>query len=190
VLGTQLIVSNGGAAFGVNNTVGPGPNNMATVTGINSLWSTTGTLTIGTNATANSLEIDGGTVAAISSVIIGYDGTNNLIHLTGGALFATNSLGTARLVVSPRGGSGSLINDGGSVTMDKLIVTNGLNSIVTFNAGLINSRATFVTNAQQFVVGDGANAAIYHLLGVAVHTFFQRRFPGSQRLLCDRLRHS
>ncbi len=170
--GNQLIVTNGGAVLCGDGYVGSGAagsNNLVTVTGSNSLWRMTGTLYVGASANSNRLEIAGGSVRA-GSAVIGLDGTNSLIRVSGGALFVTNAPGTAPLIVSQSGGPASLIVNGGSVTVDKLIVTNGANSIFTFNAGTINSKSAFVTNAQQFVVGNGASTATYHLLG-GTHSF-------------------
>ncbi|HXI84802.1 MAG TPA: hypothetical protein VNL17_12020 [Verrucomicrobiae bacterium] len=169
----QLVVTNGGVvsddgigAVGYNATAS---NNTVIVTGSNSAWRNTTTLYIGNAGNSNRLEIASGSVVA-RNAFIGAVGTNNVVRVTGGGLFVTNALGNAALVVSSAGGLGSLIINGGSVTVDKLIATNGANSIVTLNAGSLNGRAAFVTNAQQFVVGDGASTATYHLLG-GTHSF-------------------
>jgi hypothetical protein len=49
-------------------------------------------------------------------------------------------------------------------------LTNGANSVFTFSAGTLASGGTFVTNNQVFVVGDGTDAATFHLNG-GVHSF-------------------
>jgi len=89
-------------------------------------------------------------------------GTNNLIRVTSGSLFATNALGTAALVVSAAGGPGSLIVNGGSVTVDKLIATNASTASSRSMPARSTARRAFVTNAQQFVVGDGVSV---HAIG-------------------------
>src|SRR5439155_19132623 len=65
---------------------------------------------------------------------------------------------------------GTLTFDGGSVTVDRLLLTNGIGSVIVFSSGTLHAKGTAVTNSQQFVVGDGASAATFHLLG-GVHSF-------------------
>lgn len=179
--GNQVLVTNGAtvAVIGLGTgTVGAGhaaDSNVVTVAGGNSLWRMSALVVGNLGSNSNRVEITGGTVAAgksapLSGATIGVDGTNNVIHVNGGALVVTNSLGTAPLVVGQSGGPSTLLLDAGTVTVDRLIATNGLNSIITLDAGTMNSRAAFVTNAQPFVIGDGANTATYHLLG-GTHSF-------------------
>ena len=96
--------------------------------------------------------------------------SNNVIQVNSGSLIVTNAAGNGALVVSRVGGKGSLFLNGGSVTVDSLIATNGLNGVVTINGGTLQSSATVVTNTQQFIVGNGTNTATYHLLG-GIHSF-------------------
>jgi uncharacterized protein (AIM24 family) len=92
------------------------------------------------------------------------------VVIAGGSLVVTNEDGNATLFVSQAGGPDSLVLDGGTVTVDYLYLPNGSNSIVTFNAGALNSGGTIVTTPQNFTVGDGTDAAVFHLLG-GEHTF-------------------
>ena len=121
--------------------------------------SSPGTLTIAGGATSVSSNV----VAGVISNAIG------TIQISGGSLNVTNQSGTARLVVG-QGAQGALAQNGGVLTVDQLLVTNGNSSVVSFSSGLINTKATTVSNAQMFVVGDGVSAATYHLLG-GVHSF-------------------
>jgi hypothetical protein len=50
------------------------------------------------------------------------------------------------------------------------VLTNGANSVFTFRGGTLSSGGTFVTNNQVFVVGDGTDAATFHLNG-GIHSF-------------------
>lgn len=75
----------------------------------------------------------------------------------------------ARLVVG-QNGRGVYSQSGGTVTVDQLVVTNGADSVFTLSGGALNSGGTFVTNAQEFVVGDGSSVATFGLLG-GVHAF-------------------
>ena len=65
---------------------------------------------------------------------------------------------------------GTLTLDGGTAAVNQLVVTNGANGMVAFGSGELESAGTFVTNGQQFVVGNGALEANFHLLG-GVHSF-------------------
>jgi hypothetical protein len=143
-----------------------------------------------------------------------------VVQVTDGSLAVTNASGTASLVVGgpahpvlpsticdstnccnstncscvllvPAGaGTGVLNQNGGTVTVDRLLLTNGANSVYNFSAGTLQTKATtvvnlqtfvvcgfysfvsstIVTNPQTFVVGDGIQPATFHLLG-GVHSF-------------------
>jgi T5SS/PEP-CTERM-associated repeat protein len=186
--GNALTISNGGAVVNSFGIVGAfsgfsnsSRNNSVRVVE-NGQWRNNLWLIIGDNGNSNVLSIAGGSVLA-SNAFIGYSApsfgiasnnvgiaSNNVIRVDSGSLFVTNALGDGALVVSQSGGKGSLILNGGSVAVDSLIATNDLNSVVTINGGMLNTKATFVTNAQQFVVGDGAAVGTFHLLG-GVHNF-------------------
>jgi hypothetical protein len=158
--------SSGNAFVGFS---GGASNNNVRVTD-NGRWVCHSTLYVGFSDSSNTLTIAGGSVVA-TNVIISQDiGSNYVVELSSGSLFVTNTLGNATLVVSRIGGKASLILNGGSVTADRIIATNGTNSVVTFNGGALNTKATTVSNAQQFIVGNGAASANFHLLG-GVHSF-------------------
>jgi hypothetical protein len=67
-------------------------------------------------------------------------------------------------------GPAILLLNSGSITVDSLVVTNGANSIIHFNGGLLTSSGTAVTNGQVFAVGNAVTAATYELDG-GVHSF-------------------
>jgi hypothetical protein len=90
----------------------------------------------------------------------------NSVIISGGGLYVTNALGNAVLTCAGKVG----LDSGGTLTTDRLILTAGATSVFTFNSGRLNSGGTFVTNAQEFVVGDGAAVGTFHLLG-GVHSF-------------------
>jgi hypothetical protein len=91
-----------------------------------------------------------------------------IIQLAGGTLYVTNQTGTAQLVVGVAG-EGTFIQSGGIATVNQLLVTNA-SSALDLNSGTFNTSSTTVSNSQTFFVGDGADAATYHLLG-GVHSF-------------------
>ena len=177
--GNSLVISDSGAVLnsapfgGIVGFWDSSSNNSVLVTG-SGQWQNSSPIYIGYGGRSNVVTIAGGSVLA-SSAFIGYTdpsygiASNNAIRVESGSLFVTNTAGNGALVVS-RGGKGELILNGGSVTVNSIVATNGSNSVVTFNGGTLNSGGTAVTNSQQFVVGNGTNSATFHLLG-GVHSF-------------------
>jgi T5SS/PEP-CTERM-associated repeat protein len=163
--GNQLIVTNGATAVATLGCyMGGAPsafNNVATVTGNDSLWRTPYLIVGQAGSSSNRVEITGGGVTSAGSLTIGVTGTGNIVHVNSGTLFVTNNVATAPLTVN-----NNLILDAGTVTVDKLIVTNPA-GLVALNGGVMNSRSAFVTNEQQFVINNGGH---YHLFG-GVHNF-------------------
>jgi fibronectin-binding autotransporter adhesin len=172
--GNQLIITNGGVVYDRNANVGynepAAGGNTVLVSGGGATWQNQGTLEVGNGNRGNLLGIGiGGTVFA-NDVEIGvmefHSGLTNQIAIKGGALFVTNATGSATL------GSnfGNLLLNGGTVTVDVL----NARGMVTFNAGVLNTKSTFVDNSSPFVVGDGTNNAILNLVtgGGGAHTFF------------------
>ena len=116
----------------------------------------------------------GGNLAVVgSNMVVGANaGAEGVVAVdSSGNLVVTNASGTAQLVVG-NGGIGNFLLNGGSVTVNQLVATNGPNSVFTFDAGALNSGGTFVTNGQGFVVGDGFDVATFQLINSGVHSFF------------------
>jgi T5SS/PEP-CTERM-associated repeat protein len=121
-------------------------------------------------SSCGTLTFAGSTTATVSNIVAGaYSNSTGVIQLTGGSLGVTNQSGTGNLVIGQLG-QGILTQNGGSLTVDQLLVINGTNSQFNFNAGSLASKSTTVSNTQTFVVGDGFNAATFRLLG-GIHTF-------------------
>jgi len=140
----------------------------------NAVWVNHQTLYVAYYGQENVLTIAGGSVIA-SNLFICFStaasfASNNAIHVNSGSLIVTNALLEGLLNVSHFGGEGELTIDGGSVTVDGLIATNGTNSVLIFNSGTLDSKGTLIDNNQEFLVGDGTNAALYHLSG-GTHIF-------------------
>ena len=185
--GNTLVISNGskvyigakGGALGVRTEIGGlGANasgNSVLVTGAGSSLASHLDLAVGVSGTNNSLTIANSGLVVMGNVYVGWfaGATNSRINVSGGFLFATNRFTFGTNQPSPpvfdiRRGALNL-NDG-TVTADKLLLTNGSASVIAFNGGLLNSKGTAVTNTQQFVVGNGVASANFHLLG-GVHSF-------------------
>jgi T5SS/PEP-CTERM-associated repeat protein len=178
--GNSLTIASGGKVYSGNGAIGqgsgtvnPGINNTVLVTGSGSLWSISfGGLSVGEGGSGNSLTISnsGHVVCTDGGVIGGESSTNNTVVVASGGTLVVSNAGFGILVVSPSGGPDSLVLNGGNVTVDGLVLTNGLNSVIAFNGGTLASGETLVTTPQAFVVGDGTDAAVFHLSG-GVHSF-------------------
>jgi len=108
----------------------------------------------------------GGSILVSNLLQIGTTvGNVGSVTVSGGTLAVTNASQTAVLDVE----DGTVTMSGGIGTVDGLSITN-VNGRLNLNAGTFNSRAAAVTNAITFFVGDGTNAATYHLLG-GIHSF-------------------
>lgn len=165
----QLVIANGGQVVNLSGEVGSfsgASNNVVLVTDNGSLWNNTDSLCIGNQGSANRLIIaKGGTVIA-TNLYFSYASSNNTISLAGGCLIATNAASSGNVRVE----KGTLVFDGGTALVDKLLANQGAASVVTLNSGTLNSKSTTIANTQQFNIGDGIGAATFHLLG-GVHSF-------------------
>jgi hypothetical protein len=101
----------------------------------------------------------------IGDVILAQNaGSTGTFTLAGSSLLlATNSAASSTLVVG-QGGKGTFVQNGGMVKVDKLIVTNGVNSIYTFNGGVLMAKAATNNNGSVFAVGNGSSEATLALL--------------------------
>ena len=99
----------------------------------------------------------------------------NFINVNGGSFFVTNAFGSTMQVYS-----GALVLNGGTVTVDDLILMTNL-GVVALNAGTLYSASTQATNGVPFVVGDGTDAANFQLLG-GVHSFNSLHIRNAARL--------
>ena len=182
--GNGSLVQNGGlvqvdqltiAASSVPVIVGPGNTNVffsgagRAVLSNGVLFAQTVALGLGTNC-HGTLTIAGGTISISSNIVAGV-GSNaaGVIQISGGVLTVTNQSATGQLVVG-QNGAGTLLQSGGTATVDQLLVMNGNSSVFSLNSGVFNTRSTTVSDGQTFFVGDGVDAATYHLLG-GTHSF-------------------
>ncbi|MGA2139353.1 MAG: M36 family metallopeptidase [Verrucomicrobiia bacterium] len=175
--GDQLVISGGGAVVSSVGYVGYSDtlvcsNNIATVCDPGSVWSNS-SLYVGYSnirCPGNQLVVtNGGTVFASNLVVGVGQAANSLVRIESGTLRVAGANGTGGLILGQTG-PGRLLLDAGTVTVNQLVLTNGVNSMFTFNGGRLTSGGTFVTNNQLFVVGDATNAATFQLNG-GVHSF-------------------
>ncbi len=188
--GNQLVVTNGAIVacgpLSIGNNATAGTNTVA-VTGTNSLLSVSGDLAVGNAGTMNQLTVgdtasvvcsngtigvtgscntvlvtDGGTSWSLSgNLTIGPGGPGNQLILTNGGSVFTSTLDVQ---------SGTLALNGGAATANSFTVTNGAQSVFTFNGGYLASGATQISNSQPAVIGDGTSTATFQLNG-GTHTF-------------------
>jgi len=182
ITGGQLSVTNQGVSLG---TFGTGQLSVTIAGfGVGQMTVSNGSLLAQSVIVADcensqgTLTIAGGAVAVASNVTVGahayigvYTNANasGAIQMTSGSLTVTNQSAAGQLVIG-QNGTATFLQSGGTATVDQLLVTNGTSSVFSLNSGLFNTRATAVSNAQTFFVGDGADPATYHLLA-GIHSF-------------------
>jgi len=159
--GFRLTIANGGAVRSGDTFLTGQTGASALVTGVGSIWSIGGSLTFAHPA---GLVIAGDGAVVADSVSVSYAIG---INIAGGGMYVTNALGTGVLQID----GGTLSIDVGTVTADQLVFSddNGA-STLSFMSGLLTSGGTFVTNGQNFVIGDGTDVATFHLAG-GFHSF-------------------
>ena len=167
----QLIITNGAAVYVLQSTVSVdefgGGGNQLIVSGNGALLNASpANLYVGLfSFLPDRVDIGpGGTVLASFANLGEGSGATNLINVSGGALFVTNAFGSTMQIFQ-----GTLALNGGTVTVDDLILTTNLGT-VAFSSGTLYSASTQATNGVPFVVGDGLDAANFQLLG-GVHSF-------------------
>ncbi|MGA2603464.1 MAG: hypothetical protein ABSG14_04480 [Verrucomicrobiia bacterium] len=142
--------------------------NGALVVNNSAIVATNGQLFVGNTGGSAVLTITNGGSVAATNVVVGFanSASNNVLIVSGANLFVNGPL-----VVSQAGGTGTLTFNGGTITVNQLVLTNGGYSVFTYNAGTLTSSGTWVTNNQLFAVGDGTDAATFQLVAGSVHSF-------------------
>src|ERR1017187_8825715 len=170
IINAALTVQNGGvltsSAVTAIGTVA-GSTGTVTVTGSGSSWKSTGLLLVGYSSTSNILNVGNGSSLSTTNLVVGFltSSDGNRVNVSGGSLTVVNA-GTSLLDVR----RGTLTCNSGTITVDKLLLTNGASSSMIFTGGTLISSSTFVTNNQQFAVGDGTDPDTFTLNG-GVHSF-------------------
>jgi T5SS/PEP-CTERM-associated repeat protein len=165
--GNSLVISNSGLVINGHGQLGSGGgSNSVLVTGNGSVWNNQLDLSVGLSGTNHTLTISAGGLVVAGNAFVGLGSFGNLLHVLGGSLIVTNSSGDGRLDVR----QGTLVFDSGTITAERVLLTNSTTSVIEFHSGLLNSKNTAVTNTQQFIVGDGVGIGNLHLLG-GTHSF-------------------
>ena len=150
----SLVISNGGRVVNDNGCLlGVDPessNNVIRVTGIGSACENQNDFYIGFASPGNSLVVAGGTVLA-PMLVVGEDSStcDNLLQLDSGSVIVTNVTGTA--VCEVRGGT--LILNGGTLHVNKLVITNAC-ARLTRNGGTLIYGSALLTPSLD-ADGDG-----------------------------------
>lgn len=145
--GNTLVVTNGGAVvdpIGLLGFNGPSSSNSVVVTGSGSVWNNLSNLYVGQFSAGNQLTISNNGTVFAGNAYVGLAATNpaNRITITGGSFYATNPLGNSVLDIR----NGGLTLNSGTVLVNQLLLTNGANSLITFNGGLLGSGSATVNN--------------------------------------------
>jgi T5SS/PEP-CTERM-associated repeat protein len=145
----NLMIVNGGLVMSMYGSIGARTSsNVVIVSGAGSVWTNQGDVTVGGFGSGNMLVISNGGSLYGSNLVVG---------TVGEGLYGSN-------LVESSVGQGTLILNGGSITVTGFFATNA-QSMVTFNAGLINAVQTIVSNGPVFAVGDGVQAATFLMSG-------------------------
>ena len=166
-----LLITNGGLVTNTFALLGfsqSASNNAVTVNGAGSAWNNSSTLTIGQASAFNRLLLTNGGAVRADSVIVSasLSSTNNRVTVANGILTVTNAAAAAALDIR----RGTNVLNAGLIEADTLLLTNTLGGF-DFNGGTLNVRASTVSNARAFLVGDGTSAATLNLVGNGVHTY-------------------
>ncbi len=167
--GNRLIITNGGAVFNNDGPIGSSSgssSNTVTVGGNGAMWSNLGNLTVGGSGSTNTLTIDTGGSVLASNAYVGFNSPSvgNRINVTGGSLFVTNAAGTATLIVG-QSGRGIYTQNGGTVTVDQLVVTNHpTDALFQLQGGALFTKATVYSNVV-LNVGTAGNSATLNFQG-------------------------
>ncbi len=166
----KFLITNGGRAVQAISVIGSlsGANsNQVTVTGVNSVWNSSSSLSISQSGSFNTLLItNGGAVEAANAYVGQFAGSGNLLSVGNGTFTVTNATSDAVLDVR----RGSAVFNGGNITADQLVLNNDTGSpdalgTFTFNTGTLNARAATVANGSLFTVGNGSSPATYNMSG-------------------------
>jgi T5SS/PEP-CTERM-associated repeat protein len=168
-VGNHMTISDGGAVHGPDGFVGfAGKNNVVTVTGTGSVWSTVN-LYIGNSSSSNTLIVGPGGSVVATNVYINYlvNAAANRINIEGGSLISTNvnvgnltcasaaqlTVDTGELIVTNAAHnaalevlSGTLTLNGGTTVVDRLVITNACARFVHAGGTLIVGSYVFDTN--------------------------------------------
>ncbi|MBI5684666.1 MAG: hypothetical protein HZC54_06270 [Verrucomicrobia bacterium] len=161
---SALSILEGGAVSSSTGSIGYNTSdNVVLVSGTGSVWNNSGSLSVGHSGSSNQLNIqNSGTVLATNVVLGGtYFSAANALMVAGGLLIVTNA--TAGGALDVRRGTFTL--NSGTVTVDRLLATNGAASVIAFNNGTLTTRGSTVSNGNYFLVGDGLGSAQMILAG-------------------------
>ena len=121
---------------------------------------------VATNTASGTVSFTGGSMVLSSNLLVGSE-SNSVARMfvDGGDITVTNSSASAAIDIF----SGSLGLDGGTLTVDRVLVPQSAGQLI-FSGGTLRTKGSVVSNGLPFVVGDGNQVATLELLG-GTHTF-------------------
>ncbi len=175
--GSSVVSVKNGAQFDSLGTVLgatlQGTNDLVLVDGTGSLWNANGIVQVGPGGNNNQVTVSNGgelNSGGINISGVSGGGINNSVLVSNGTLIATNSAVGGIISVGSVGDQGTFTLNGGTVTADQLMLTNGTVSAFKFLGGVLNVKTSMVANGSAFVVGNGSSAATLNLQAFS-HTF-------------------
>jgi len=160
--GNRLIVSDGATVASFGGFLGfnpPSENNMAMVTGTNSLWNTRDSLAVGVFGRGNQLIVSNGATVASALGYLGYSrasSSNNVAVVTGAGSLWTNNI---ELNVGYNGGGNQLIvSDGATVWASIVYVgfnTGSSNNVVRLANGTLTAPGGLTVKLNNTLAGSG-----------------------------------
>lgn len=165
----------GGATLVTEQTEVRSGGNAINVSGSGTLWTNTGTILFGVQGANNLFTISSNAVVGVGgNLVMGVNSgaVSNILQMTGGSLYITNTTVGGQLVL---GGSGvGILNMyGGNVVVGSLVMTNGANNIFNIYGGNFTSLSnmTYSSSNQNFVVGGTNNASGVLNISSGQHTY-------------------
>ena len=166
----SVTVKNGGFVHSAGINVGAGlgsTGNSITLTDTNTLWIANGAVSVGAGDTGNQV------IVTNAAELIGYagvdvspsSGSGSSVLVAGGTVVMTNALTNAFIRVGLANEPGTFTFNGGTISVDNLLLTNASVSKFIFNGGVLNVKNGTVNNGSAFVAGNGSSAATLNLQG-------------------------
>lgn len=162
----SISISNGAALHCQDVSLGrtvASASNQVTLGGFGASLIAARDITVGERGSSNRLVMDGGTVRAGSSVLLGRfsTSTGNEIIINGGLLAVTNVAKLGQLNMQ----AGQLVMNDGQIEVDTLNVAAGPTGDLIFNGGTIEAFRVTHINGRRLIIGDGIHPAVLHLKG-------------------------
>lgn len=191
-ISNQMFIEAGAVATNFHTVIGldgSASNSTLMVGGTGSRLTSSRSLNVGLGGSGSTLMISNNGLVVSTQAVVGANAgaNNNTAWVVGGSLIVTNAARSAQLIVG-KNGAGVLRLDGGLVQTDRLLLTNGSQSRLSFVSGTLQTRSTVVAADSDFSLGFGG--PVLELTGAGTHQFadglwlpFRARLQGNGTVL-------